>query len=209
MTASRRISTRRGRRGLTLVEVLLVLALLVIMAGFTWPALERPIAGHTLRKAADRVRSEWIRTRVKAMSDGETYCFRCAAGYGQYVIECQAGAQPMAGELFAEGFAGSVDSSGASLASNPKEGSLPEGITFYADDPALDDAAGMAADGSDEPPLGAQVWSDPILFYPDGTNSGARLQLKNEYDRTIELTLRGLTGTVTVGELQSVGESPW
>jgi hypothetical protein len=188
---------------------MLVLALLVIMAGFTWPALERPIAGHTLRKAADHVRSEWIRTRVKAMSDGETYYFRCAAGCGQYLIECQAGAQPVAGELFVNSLAGSVDSSEASLATNPKEGNLPEGITFYADDPALDAAAGMAAGGADEPPLGAQVWSDPILFYPDGTTSGARLQLKNEFDSTIELSLRGLTGTVTVGEVQSAGDNPW
>ena len=111
--------------------------------------------------------------------------------------------------MFVDSLTGSDDSSVASLTADPKEGNLPEGITFYADDPALDAPAGTAAGGSDEPPLGAQVWSDPILFCPDGTTSGARLQLKNDYDCTIELSLRGLTGTVTVGEVQSVGDSPW
>jgi hypothetical protein len=30
--------------------------------------------------------------------------------------------------------------------------------------------------------------------------------LRNEHDRVIELVLRGLTGVVTVGEVQALGE---
>jgi len=48
--------------------------------------------------------------------------------------------------------------------------------------------------------------STPILFYPDGTTSTARLLLRNEYDRSIELSLRGLTGVARVGELKTVAE---
>jgi hypothetical protein len=50
------------------------------------------------------------------------------------------------------------------------------------------------------------VWSEPILFYPDGTASDATVVLENEYRRRIELTLRGLTGVATVGELYETEE---
>ena len=45
--------------------------------------------------------------------------------------------------------------------------------------------------------------SDPILFYPDGTTSTSRLRLHNEYGRWMELSIRGLTGVVTVGPIQN------
>jgi prepilin-type N-terminal cleavage/methylation domain-containing protein len=209
LTALGRTSIPSLRRGLTLVEVMLVLALVVIMAAFTWPALERPMAGHSLRKAADVVRTEWVRTRVKAMSTGQTYLFRCAAGCGRYVIQCQAGSQPVADELLNRDLAGPPETPDALSSTAVDEGCLPEGITFFANDPQLDAAADSAAQLPVDSSLGGLVWSDPVLFYPDGTTSTARLQLKNEYDRAIELSLRGLTGTVTVGEVQSAGENPW
>ena len=53
---------------------------------------------------------------------------------------------------------------------------------------------------------GGQGWSEPILFYPDGSASTATVVLKNEYDRSIELSLRGLTGVITVGEIYSAEE---
>ena len=43
-----------------------------------------------------------------------------------------------------------------------------------------------------------------ILFHPDGTTSDARLVLKNDRGRAMELSLRGLTGTVTVGEMLDI-----
>ena len=49
-------------------------------------------------------------------------------------------------------------------------------------------------------------WSDPIFFYPDGTTSDAQLTLKNGQGRAIELNLRGLTGTVDVGDILAVEE---
>ena len=39
-----------------------------------------------------------------------------------------------------------------------------------------------------------------IFFYSDGTCSDAQVQLANEYGSTITLSLRGLTGVVTVRE---------
>ena len=44
----------------------------------------------------------------------------------------------------------------------------------------------------------------PILFYPDGTTSDAVLRLASDDELQIELSLRGLTGVTTIGEVFSV-----
>ena len=85
---------------------------------------------------------------------------------------------------------------------------LPEDISFAAGQTRVDSRA--AAFESDSQAIGADQLeagrSKPILFYPDGTTSSARLMLKNKQNRRIELALRGLTGVVTVGQLRSTEE---
>jgi hypothetical protein len=44
-------------------------------------------------------------------------------------------------------------------------------------------------------------WSQPILFYPDGTTSDASLVLANANQLSIRVTLRGLTGISQIGEV--------
>jgi hypothetical protein len=46
-------------------------------------------------------------------------------------------------------------------------------------------------------------WSQPILFYPDGTTSTATILLKNAQSRCVELHLRGLTGAISTGKVCS------
>ena len=85
---------------------------------------------------------------------------------------------------------------------------LPEDISFAAGQTWVDSRA--ATFESSSPAIGAEQGeagqSKPILFYPDGTTSSARLLLRNKQGRRIELALRGLTGVVTVGQLQSAEE---
>ena len=81
------------------------------------------------------------------------------------------------------------------------ERELPEQIVVHdgnvlADELSSADFAesGLAADG-----LGTQgTWT--ILFFPDGTATSAVVTLRNEYGRAIDVSLRGLTGAVLVGE---------
>jgi hypothetical protein len=88
----------------------------------------------------------------------------------------------------------------------PAEKVLPEGVEFMGLE-AAPDAAGADTEAMAAPqdPAGPD-WSDPIFFYPDGTTSDAQLTLKNGQHRAIELNLRGLTGTVDVGDILSVEE---
>jgi len=200
-------SSTRRRAGLTLVEVMLVLALVVFMAAIIWPALERPMAAQRLREAGDQVRGVWVRTRVRAMSTGQTYLFRCAAGSSQYVVEAQAGLEPATrGVATADAMAAPLTLDSSTVSAYAEEGTLPEGIVFYSGDAAVEAAAEARPYDAN---LADQMWSEPILFFPDGTTSTAALQLRNEYDRTIQLSLRGLTGTVTVGEIEALEDGSW
>ena len=45
--------------------------------------------------------------------------------------------------------------------------------------------------------------ASPILFYPDGTTSDARLILTNEQQRYVVVKLRSLTGIARVSQLLS------
>ena len=58
------------------MEVLLTLAIMVIISGVAWIALQRPLARQRLRSAADAVHTEWCQARVDAMKSGHTYAFR-------------------------------------------------------------------------------------------------------------------------------------
>ena len=82
---------------------------------------------------------------------------------------------------------------------------MPDGVEFMPIETAPDAATPTGGPGR---PAGSGTpdWSDPIFFYPDGTTSDAQLTLKNDQGRSVELNLRGLTGTVDVGDILSVEE---
>lgn len=199
MIASRATSARQ-RHAVTLLEVLLVLCLLVVLAALSWPALERPLAGQKLRKAADIVRIEWNRARIEAMSSGRTMLFRYATEGDEYSMEYHTEPEYDAGLDASQASEDSISQWSASIAARGHELALPEGVVFVeAETESNSRAETIVSEGVllGDPQI---AWSDPILFYPDGTTSTTRLVLRNEYDRCIALSLRGLTGIVMVGD---------
>ena len=209
MCAVRRRPTRPSRHAVTLLEILLVLAVLVALASITWPAMERPLSTQRLRKAADSVRVVWARARVKAMSTGQTLVFRYSVENDRYTVQYHAGPEfaddPTSPEA-QQTAAGGQDPQAFVFGREPK---LPEGVIFMSGETDEDTRAASLV--LEEVPMAESgtSWSEPILFYPDGTSSTVRLILRNEFDRAIELSLRGLTGVVTVGEPYSAeGGSP-
>jgi prepilin-type N-terminal cleavage/methylation domain-containing protein len=206
MNDRRRIIRHEAERGFTLIEVLLVIALLAIIVAFSWPALKRPFAGRRLQTAADAVRTEWCQARVQAMQSGHTYAFRYAVGGDHFRLEPQD--EPNLSVSSTNAGVGS-STAGDSGLGGPNEDALlpreeralPEGIKFLADDSTGNDPTAspldqeMASSGE-----GNEGWSDAIFFYPDGTTSNAQLVLSGEGTLAIRLILRGITGTVTVSD---------
>src|SRR5687767_13002379 len=73
----RGVASRQARRsGLTLVEVCLVLALLVVIGAISAPMLGGSFSRAALNGAGDLLRGAWSRARLAAMESGQTYVFR-------------------------------------------------------------------------------------------------------------------------------------
>jgi hypothetical protein len=80
---------------------------------------------------------------------------------------------------------------------------LPDGVQFFMGETQADNR--LAQTAADTAAPAAENAVSPIVFYPDGSTSDARLVLTNERF-FVELSLRGLTGMVRVSELLSSEE---
>ena len=75
------------RIGFTLIEVVLVLAILVLIASLGMPVLRGTLAQQRLKYSADRIRGEWFDARVRAMEEGQIFCMRCKLGGSTLIVD--------------------------------------------------------------------------------------------------------------------------
>lgn len=217
IVVARRTSRGDGapRLGFTLVEMLLVLALMVAIGAIVWPALDKPFAAERLRSSADEFRAELARGRVAAMQSGRLHMLTVDPTTGRLLVHpADESAAPVAmpTEL--------TSSLTAPVVLQGK--ALPDGIRLQ-ELVAFDDvtpipattqapaaapltstpvASGPGGTSNNSGPITA---AQPIYFHPDGTTSSARVTLVNEHGATVVLELRGLTGTARVGETLAAG----
>ncbi len=64
------------RRGMSLMELLLVLALLSTVVAISWPALRRPLNRSQAQAAAQQVQRDLMKARRAAMESGQVYLFQ-------------------------------------------------------------------------------------------------------------------------------------
>lgn len=209
------------RRGYTLYEVLLVLAILVLIAASSWPVLSWWFRDAALKQAAADVRVVLDETRMHAIDNAIHYEFRFEPGGRRFVslpgeipldaaAAASGGTTPGMSSTFAgagaSGPAGTASAAGASPTVAYLYGQLPEGLTFPTTQPLGTTAVplnpmmyGSLPEAND---IAAAKWSAPILYCPDGTAADANLAIVTDDDHhAIRLTLRGLTGTVRTGDV--------
>jgi prepilin-type N-terminal cleavage/methylation domain-containing protein len=194
------------RRGLTLLELLLVLALLVVVGAITVVSLQGTLDNQRLRSAGDQLRSQLGKARVRAMKSGRIHALTVdpeGAGYriepwitGDEATE----ASPLAGG----GLAGAAPAADPTLLQ--VEETLPEGVTFYWAETVQDNRAVLTQTSAVSPTGDTAGQLPPILFYPDGTSSTARLTITDGKGLYMVVSLRGLTGVAQTSEPLTQGE---
>jgi prepilin-type N-terminal cleavage/methylation domain-containing protein len=204
-----------NRRGFTLIEMLLVLSILVVAAAFAVPTYDGMITSRRIFHAVDKLQLELQKTRVEAIRTGQAQIFRCHLGTSEYVVqpwlkasdevEASVGATvvtQLGQALETEAVGNMVGSS----MPDPTEGQklLEEGIVF-ADAQMQNDTRLMSEQTMTDTMVAAATgWSQPILFYPDGSASTAHLVIQNPQGRRFAIQIRGLIGEAKVVEMPSV-----
>lgn len=216
MSNLRRCRVRgRGARGMTLLELMLVLALLVMLGAIVAPSFYASFEMQRVRQGGELVRVAFNEARITAMKTGQIQMFRYTAQTGTYQVMPYFSQQDWLEADAAHAVGGAMSGVNQQLSSatqasdvqqsQPRE--LPKGVLFGQSEVETDvrsyeiqrQLQGQGTTGTLEAP--------PVLFYPDGTTSDARIVLTNEAQRLYVLvTLRSLTGIATVSKLLNADE---
>jgi len=192
----------RTRSAFTLLELLLVLAILVVIAAIASPNITAAFKRQTLKKSGDLIRAEWAKARTRAMTTGRVQIFRCSLGGNQFRTDTWVSASD------AFGMQGSTSTAAPQ---QPRLGAttdgfeeLPDGVTFYSSD-TVSESRELATDSEVAAMMG-YTEERRIYFYPDGTSSTSRLVLFNDREQFVVVELRGLTGMSRVSDVKARDE---
>ena len=188
-----------ARAGFTLLELLLVLAVLVTVASLSWPRMMRYIEENSLKQNVETVRRELAATRILAIKSGLTYQFRFEPTAQGFVIlpfdrpEIVATDEKPTSSTKVKTIVGHLSSDSQFEPATDKTGKSLGGQR-------LDDLwLALLKNGA---LYTETIWSQPILFRPNGESQDARLVIRDKVGNTIELTVRGLTGGVRVERMR-------
>ncbi|MEM1303885.1 MAG: prepilin-type N-terminal cleavage/methylation domain-containing protein [Planctomycetota bacterium] len=179
------------RSAFTLVELLLVLALLVVGASVASVALSAGEERARLRDAAETLSRAWSEARLQAIEAGEPLVFRCRIGDSWGYVGTSSIPEEPAAVAEPAGNAAVVPSQrDLRLAAS---GSEQNTIIFR---------QLLVAERAGAPAVGAGVregdLSAMVIFYPDGATSDAEATLSTVGGMNLRVTLRGLTGATRV-----------
>ena len=223
--------TKKQQGAFTLFEILVVMVVVIVLGAIAYPAISGMTGMESLLRSGDQVRIHLARARNQAMRSGTTLSLRYELQGNQYIIEpwttgeefLETGttieSQPLVnvmGVPNSEAFAESEYRTVKKLLGYPHK--LQKDINFAGSIVDFDARSAILGDaqlndlttaaGQSSMTDGIQgFWSDPILFYPDGSTSQTEIRLGSSDGRGfIMVRLRGLTGIAYVTEIASASE---
>ncbi|MEZ6146772.1 MAG: prepilin-type N-terminal cleavage/methylation domain-containing protein [Planctomycetaceae bacterium] len=170
-----------NRHGFTLLEVLLVLSVMAVIIGITWPSVTRYMGEAAIRDSALAAQTAVLGTRIKAIDTGLTYQFRYEPGGQRFTVIPFDPPENIDATT-------SVDSTSPQLQIYPVlSGRIDESCQFTSTDERLFTATVVEslpreafANLIDAHELETTAWAPPLLFFADGTSSDATFRIKDE-----------------------------
>lgn len=204
------------RSGFSLVELLIVMAVLAAVAGLVLPSMRGPLDKSRLTGAAKQLQASLAKARSLAIREGSEVTFRYEKSGIRFVIErVPAQFNPMITAMEDNSSAtNTLSGLSAEIPEAPvlpvddagmgnlkslilREGRLPTGVTFAdsASDssPSTQGSISIDAVSSESLTTGLRGWSDPIRFQPSGRTDDVTIRVAGQRDFVVDVTLRGLT----------------
>ncbi len=203
----------RDSAAFTLIELLLTLAILVSIAAMIVPAFGFLLNDRRLARAGDQVRVEMMQARLQAMRTGRTQMMQVRVGSDEARVKPWFDLNDMTEATDQTGASSALLTGGNATAAAiqtpaPEQGGGDPNVRMIELPPAVMVGAAQVQSSQrsyliDTQSLGesAEGWSQPILFYPDGTTSTAAVTFTEAEAGRVIVLLRGLTGEVTVSDV--------
>ncbi len=185
--------TVRDRRGFTLFELIIVLAIIVAVTAMAAPSMMERVRSGRVQEAAEDVREVLAAARTYAIGTGVDYHFRFEVG-GQFAVAIPAEPTVSIGNSF--------DSDGETADFQYRSGELADTIFLRSsnrDTSGSETLKGMAFGNLENAgDLATKEWSIPILFRFDGSAEDRTFRVMDEQQRSCDVSVRGLTGAISV-----------
>lgn len=165
----------KARSAYTLMEVILVMAILVAMAAFAFPVVTSMYSNSRLNAASDMIRARWTEARSRAIEERRPYRFAVKDNSGKFRVA------PETAEFWDDAESG--DNPDDDREALIVEGCLPDRVIFN--------------EGSSTGGIGAeaQEWRKLVTFLPDGTaREDVEISFGTQGTRPLSLKLRSATG---------------
>ncbi len=176
------------RRGLTLIEMLIVLALLGILAALALPN-QQPATGEQLRGAAEMVASDISYARSLAMMGNSRYRITFDTGKQRYILR-HSGSNPALNTLPADGFGSPADPPDQRIGRLDRFPDLATDVRLLSVD-----SGGATVNHVEFGPLGETTRAtETVVWLTAGHGSGRRW---------VAIRINPATGLVRIGNIQS------
>ena len=195
LTRAWRRSPATRRAAFTLTEILLVMAVIMVVAAVAVPTYRKTLQRERLRKGAEMIREDWIRTRTEAMRTGSTFLWVCSLSDSTF-----------SASDYALSSDGGLSSAGASTGNGFPEpdaavglsNTLPEGVSIHG---VLISEADSVTNMREMQNSGESGLAT-IFFHADGSSSSARITVSDGDNKVIAVVLNGLSGTMRIVPIQ-------
>jgi len=182
-----------ARRGFTLFELIVVLAVLVIAGALAAPSFRTSYTTFRLKSAADNIRAAWAKARSFAMNQACAYRFSIIPNTGSYRI----------GPDNPDAWTGTGSGQGPDSQPLNITDELPTGVTLGIGNTQVGTPSNPGLGGSTTvgtPDEGSYVVV--AVFLPNGTaREDVQIVLTAKGVTPLSVKLRGLTGSVTTETL--------